>query len=204
MILVLDNKSNKEDNLAYNSQIKKALKSLNIPYIIVDKIKLIDLSKIKGVIISGSSLKLSKISKKGSFIDYDFNFYYLSKLDVPIIGMCFGCQLLNILYGGTLEDNKKYICEDISFLKYDKEYPLFKDLTTINFGYCFSDIVIPPKNMGVKKFASIKYNNKLYNVAFEFEKNKVFGTLFHPEIKTDTYIIFKNFYDICKKYNKKH
>ena len=113
MILILNNSVSKNDPLSYNNKIKSALKKLNIPHISVSKIKNINLSKILGIIITGSSIKLSRESKKGNFYKYAFNIYYLSKLKVPVLGMCFGCQLLNIIYGGSLIDNKKYICENI-------------------------------------------------------------------------------------------
>lgn len=203
MILILNNKVGKKDNLSFDKEIKISLKKLNIPFIVVDTIKLIDFKKITGIIISGSSLKLTEIFKKGNFLDFNFNLYYLSKLDVPILGLCFGCQLLNILYGGILKDNKKFICNKIIFNEYDKTNPLLKNIETTEFNYCFSDIVISAKNMNIKKIATIKYNNKFYDVGFEFEKNKIYGILFHPEINPDTYFIFKNFYNICNKYKSK-
>jgi anthranilate/para-aminobenzoate synthase component II len=127
--------------------------------------------------------------------------YYLQLLDVPVYGICFGAQLLNIIYGGTLVDNKKYICEAIPFYKYDTKFPLIKDIDTNLYNYCFSDIIIPSKKIDINILASIKINNKKYNVLFEFEKNKVYGSLFHPEINLDTQKVFYNFYNICKKYS---
>jgi anthranilate/para-aminobenzoate synthase component II len=147
-------------------------------------------------------MKLSKMSKKGSFYNYSFNVYYLSKFHVPVYGMCFGCQLLNIIYGGTLKDNKKYICEDIDFYEYEPQCPLLKNIPTTNFRYCFSDIVIPStsKTLNVHVFASIKLNKRIIDCGFEFEKNRVYGTLFHPEYHEDNQIIFYNFYQLCKRF----
>jgi GMP synthase (glutamine-hydrolysing) len=201
MILILNNKISKDDKLSYINKIKNALKKLNIPYISVSKIKNIDLSKIIGIIITGSSIKLSKESQQGNFYRYVFNIYYLKKLNVPVIGICFGCQLLNIIYGGTLVDNKKYICKNIVFDDHNKRHILYKNMNTTTLGYCFSDIVIPNNKLNIKKFSSIRYNNKIIDVAFEYEKNKIFGVLFHPELNDNTHIIFKNFYDICKNKN---
>jgi anthranilate/para-aminobenzoate synthase component II len=200
MLLILDNKVSKTDRLSYSSNVIRVLKKYNIPYIRVDKVKDIDLNKIKGIIITGSGLKLSKISKKGDYFDYGFNLYYLTRLNVPVYGLCFGCQLLNILYGGTLVDNKKYICGDYELYKFKNQNNLFDNINTNKFNFCFSDIVIPKKNFGVKVFASIKYNNKLFDCGFVFEKDRVFGTLFHPEFYNETDRIYLNFYELCQKY----
>ena len=202
MILILDNGITKDDKLSYTKHVIESMKRYKIDYKLVNKIQNIDdiKDKIKGIIITGSSMKLSKLSKKGSFDKYSFNIYYISRFNVPIYGMCFGCQLLNIIYGGKLKDNKKYICKDIDFYEYDVKCPLLKNLTTTKFCYCFSDIVIPSEKIDVNVFASIIIDNKKFDCGFEYEKNKVYGSLFHPEYHKDTQFIFKNFYEICKKW----
>ena len=205
MLLILDNGISKDDKLSYTKNLIASLNNLKIDYIIVNKIQDIDhvKNKIKGIIITGSSMKLSKLSKKGSFEKYSFNIYYMNKFDVPVYGLCFGCQLLNIIYGGKLKDNIKYVCKDIDFQDYDNKCPLLKNIKIINFGYCFSDIVIPNKNLNIHVFASIIINNnKKIGCGFEFEKNKIYGSLFHQELYNHTQVLFKNFYDICKKYQK--
>jgi len=200
MLLILDNSMYKNDELAYIKYVKKTLKKLKIPFHIVSKIENIEylFEKIKGIIITGSSLKMSHAG-----IDYpldilDFNIYYINKLNVPVYGICFGCQLLNIIFNGKLIDNKEYICEELPFYKVDKNYLLFENINTTNkFNYCFSDLVIPSKK--TISYASIKVDNKEYKVAFEFKKNKIFGTLFHPELKNDTQQVYLNFYNLCNK-----
>jgi GMP synthase-like glutamine amidotransferase len=201
MILILDNGITKDDDLSYTKHVIKAMKNCKIDYKVVNKIQNIDdEKKIKGIIITGSSMKLSKLSKKGGFDKYSFNIYYITRYNVPVYGICFGCQLLNLIYGGELKDNKNYICKDIDFYEYEPICPLFKNISTTNLHYCFSDIVIPNKKIDVKVFASIIVNNKKLGCGFEYEKGKVYGSLFHPEYHKDTQVIFKNFYDICKKW----
>jgi GMP synthase (glutamine-hydrolysing) len=200
MLLILDNRTSKTDKLSYTSRIIRLLKKNKIPYIRVDKIQDIDLQKITGIIISGSSLKLSKIIKKGNYLDYGFNLYYLTTLNVPVLGVCFGCQLLNIIYGGRLIDNKEYICEDYELYDIINQNNLFNNIsTTTKFKFCFSDIVIPKKNFGVEVFASFNYNNNIIDCGFVFEKDRVFGILFHPEFHNETNMIYNNFYELCKK-----
>mgnify|MGYP003704489919 CR=1 FL=1 len=63
MLLVLNNKVDKADRLAYTQKIYNALNKLHIPFISTNKIEDIDLSNIKGIIISGSSIKLSNPEK---------------------------------------------------------------------------------------------------------------------------------------------
>lgn len=202
MILLLDNGTTKDDKLSYTNHIVKSLNQQKITYLKVNTIRNIDkiLHKIKGIIITGSSLKLSKLSKTGHFDKYSFNMYYISRLNVPIYGICFGCQLLNIIYGGELKDNKKYLCDDYDFYKYNPNCPLFNGSTHVNYTYCFSDLVIPNKKMGVTVFSSTQIDGKLLDTGFEFEKGRVFGSLFHPECRRDTEFVYSNFYEFCKKY----
>jgi anthranilate/para-aminobenzoate synthase component II len=129
-----------------------------------------------------------------------FNIYYLNKLNVPVYGICFGCQLLNIIYGGELKDNKKYLCHDYEFYKYNKNAKLLKGIETNKFRYCFSDIVIPNRNLPIQIFSSIIVDGKIIETGFEFEKNKVFGSLFHSEYHENTDLVYVNFYELCKKY----
>ncbi len=204
MLLILDNKKNKNDKLAYIDELSKALNKLRIPFISVTKIdNNIKLHEITGVIISGSSIRFNDITENKRNKIYAFNFYYLSRLNVPIYGICFGAQLLSILYNCTIKDNKKYICGNIPFYKYDKSNILLKNVDTDNFDYCFSETIIPNKYNNINIFASIKHDNKIVDTGFEFEKNKVFGSLFHPEINDNTIILYDNFYNLCKKYKNK-
>ena len=200
MILIIDNSIGKDDKLSYTKLIIKVLKKYNIDYKRVNKIINIDKikCKIKGIIITGSSLKLSEEKSISKFL---FNLYYINELKVPIYGICFGCQLLNLIYGGKLKDNKKYICKDYKFYNYNSDNKLMKDVKrTEKFSYCFSDKIKADKR--VKVFSSIKVKDEIIETGFIFEKGIVYGTLFHPECHMETYKIYNNFNDICNNYKR--
>jgi len=201
MLLILDNRVTANDNLAFTKELMNTLDMYNIPYLNVNSVQEIDKSRIKGIIITGSSLKLSQLEKNGEFSDYGFNLYYLSILKVPVFGVCYGCQLLNILYGGKLIDNKKIICNDIDFYQFKNINHFFDHINNKTFRYCFSDLVVPSKKLDIGVFASIKVKNKILDCGFIFEKGRVFGSLFHPEFYPETTgAFYKNFYGFCKKY----
>ena len=64
------------------------------------KIKLKDInSSIKGIILSGGPLNVYQINK------YSFDKKIL-QLDVPVLGICFGHQILSKLNGGKVKQSK--------------------------------------------------------------------------------------------------
>lgn len=203
MILLINNSViNAHDNnetLKSVIELRAALRRLKIPFHEVKKVEIIDKikSKIKGIIISGSQMKLSNPDLE--FSEYAYNLYYLNELDVPVLGICFGCQLLNIIYGGSVKDMKKYFSDDA--LTYLSTCPLFASITGKEFKYNFSDLIIPNKmkigNMKAEEIGWFRMNGRKYSAAFEFEKGKIFGLLFHPEMHEWSQHIFANFYDIC-------
>jgi len=204
MILLINNENNNRP-LKSVMELKAALQRLKIPFHEVTKIENIDKikSKIKGIIISGSQMKLSDPDL--DFAEYAHNLHYLNELDVPVLGICFGCQLLNIIYGGSVKDRKKYFSEDAR--TYLTINPLFVSITGKEFKYNFSDLIIPSKmkigNMKAEEIGWFKMNGRKYPAAFEFEKGKIFGLLFHPEMHVWSQQIFANFYDICINTMKK-
>jgi GMP synthase-like glutamine amidotransferase len=175
MILLLDNSVGK-DPLSFIKSMICVFKKYKIAYVCVNKVEPIK-SKITGIIISGSS---REFSKEGT--PY-FNLHYLNKYNVPVYGICFGCQLLASIYGGIIT-HKPYLCNDYLTLP-----------TMVQYHYCFSDHIDLPQCA----VEHIVVKGKKIHTGFVFKKD-VYGTIYHPEYYKDTDSVLLDFYKLCKKY----
>lgn len=197
MLLLINNSKPNLADLHYMKYIRKSLKRNSIDFVETKKIE--DISpKIKGIIISGSPLLLSKPI---SLEDYGYILHYLLQYpNIPVLGICFGCQLLSMICSGfTLEHQSKFLCEKTE-VKIETTHPLFySENDIIECQFCFSDLIIPNKKINnSREIAWFHYKNKKIPCAFEFSNHK-YGTLFHPEYFENTNFIINNFYKICTR-----
>ena len=120
------------------------------------------------------------------------------KLNIPILGICYGMQLISKEFGGqVIKSSKKEFGDSIFKLK--KTSPLFENINTKiahNVWMSHSDKVNSlPKNF---KVIGESTNSKV--AAFENKFLNIFAIQFHPEV-THTSVgkkILKNFVKICK------
>jgi len=157
-------------------------------------LKLNDYKKIKGIILSGgpstvTKSKFQNVSKE------------IFKKKIPILGICYGLQLISKLFGGKIKPSRRKREFGRTFLHENR-----KSLLTTNYfnskkkkvvWMSHEDAVVKiPKNF--KIIASTK-ESKL--TIIENTKAKIYGVQFHPEVThTDSgKQIFKNFlFKICK------
>lgn len=196
MLLLINNSKPNLADLHYMKYIRKTLKNYNINFVETKKIEDISV-KINGIIISGSPLLLSKPIL---LEDYGYILHYLVKYpNIPVLGICFGCQLLSMICSGfTLEHQSRYLCEKTD-VHIETNHPLFHGSSTnkIEGQFCFSDLIIPNKKINnTREIAWFKYKNKKMPCSFDFSNHK-YGTLFHPEYFENTQFIIRNFYNIC-------
>lgn len=205
MILLIDN-STDGNRLSFIVQVRHTLRNLSIPFVETKRVDYDLLTKmkrrIKGIILSGSPMMLQKdtISK------YNYDIFYMLNLNVPILGICFGSQLLTIINGGTLKPIHRFICDPLP-TKIEKNSFLFDNVTLYNKGemylkFCFSGLPVKPRRKSAEVLASIMINGKRHPIAFQYGE-QVFCILGHPEIEAGTHVIYKNFYNFCKKYSDK-
>ena len=223
MLLLINNTVKSNTAVSSVPKLKLALRTLNMGFYEVKGLKIHPevfdpmgpiFRNITGIIISGSSLKLTQIGTDIS--KYVHILHYLRAFQhVPVLGICFGAQLLLTLYGGALVDNRKYTSRAVP-IQVLKTHKLFRQgnirtaktpqrrvgsegvqvapsSNTIIASFNFSDIpIIPPSTRKVKPIAWATGNTTSLAVAYEFERGRVYGCLFHPELNPDTYYIIKN------------
>ncbi len=149
------------------------------------------LKKPKGIILSG-----------GPFSVYKKNSPKLSskifKLKIPILGICYGMQLISLIFGGKI---KKSI-----YKEYGKSNFIINDTENL----LFSDI--PKKSIvWMSHFDEVKYIPNEFKIigkttycniaAITHIKKKIFAVQFHPEVENTVFgkNILKNFLiKICK------
>lgn len=205
MILIVTN----EINLDAINNIKKIysyLRSANIPFMTIRKCDpaITKRTDITGIIIPGSSgnmrISLDKIQPK-----LELELYYLFHFPkVPVLGICHGSQFLMVYYGGSLIQYDTYLKGELS-TEFDlKAHMLFEGCEKIqDTHFHFHDLPIiddshsaaTAETKHIKEIAWFTFrDNTRRACAFEFEKDRVFGLLFHPEARDDSHIIIHNFY----------
>ena len=182
------------------NNVIKALSARNIPYKITRKCdpQIIRRKDIRGIIIPGTNH--FRILPNEIQPELDLELYYLHHFpNIPVLGLCHGCQFLTVYYGGQL-------------MKYDAFWPGSKevelDLTAANLFHGedkiqhlmvhFRDLPLAPKTgTGVREIAWFREfrDGRRHACAFEFVKDRVYGFMFHPEAKKETHAILYNFYD---------
>ena len=158
--------------------------------------KLKDYNNIKGLIFSGgpstvTATKFETVSKE------------IFKKKIPILGICYGLQLIAKLLGGKIKPSKKRREFGRAFLFKKKDSLLTKKYLNKRKAVWMSheDAVVKlPKNF--KMVASTK-DSKL--TIIENTQDKIYGVQFHPEVThTDNgKQIFKNFLFLICKIRKK-
>ena len=161
-----------------------------IPSSGLQKIK--EYKNIKGIILSGGPSTVTK-NKYQSIPKHIF------QKKIPILGICYGLQLIAKLFGGKIKPSKKKREFGRAYLFNKKKSLLTKNFfnTSQTVWMSHEDAVVKiPKNF--KTIASTK-DSKF--TIIENAKDKIYGVQFHPEIThtKNGKKIFSNFlFKICK------
>ena len=115
---------------------------------------------------------------------------------IPILGICYGDQLIGKLLGGKIESPvvREYGKTEVEF---DTKSPLFDGIPQRSVCWMSHTDHISLLPQGFKKIA---WSRSCENAAMGDEKRKIYGVQFHPEVKHTEYgtKILQNFlYNVC-------
>ena len=151
-----------------------------------------DFNSIRGIILSGGPSTVTKEKFERVPIE-------IFSKKIPILGICYGLQLIAKLYGGKIKSSKRKREFGRAFIFKKRHSELtknfFKNKSSVWMSHEDAVVKLP------KNFQVIAYTKDSRLTIIENKKKKIYGVQFHPEIThTDNgKQIFKNFlFSICK------
>ena len=150
---------------------------------------------IKGIILSGGPSTVTKDTFQ-SIPREIFN------KNIPILGICYGLQLISKIYGGKIKSSKK------KRIWKSNHFQRSRSLLTRNFFNKNKSVWMSHEDAVVKlpkNFKIIAYTKDSKLTIIENSKKKIYGVQFHPEVThTDNgKQLFKNFLFLICKVKKK-
>jgi len=198
MILIVNN-SKDLYKATMTPKLLNLLNSWDIKYIIINKKQ--DFKKIKNPCINAT---IKGIILTGGPLCITDNIYYNDIIknitalhlfpDIPILGICFGFQVITDVYGGSIGKLKSH---NLGFKKVNLKtsvMALFENLKEVStFFFSHNDEIsqVPPN------FNAFISGNIV--ISIEHKEKHIFGVQFHPEGSSDGHLIIKNFiFNFCK------
>lgn len=149
-----------------------------------------DITVFDGIIISGAPILLTEVDTA----PYLAAFSWIRNYDKPLLGICFGHQVLGMVHGAFVsrqrEDRDWQTIESYAdspiFDKLPREFEMMED-------HC--ECVSIPKG-----FQLLAGSDACVNEAMQHESKPFFGVQFHPETSGNQgFLLIENFVDICLK-----
>lgn len=150
-----------------------------------------DLNNKKGIIISGAPLLITEMD----LTPYLEKVSWIKTIKIPVLGICFGHQLIGISFGAFGSRMKED--RDWQTIEVYEVCPLFEKLPTeikMMEDHCES-ISIPAG------FELVASSDTCVNEAMQHKILPIFGVQFHPEVSGNHgRILFENFTKLAEKY----
>ncbi|KRY09791.1 GMP synthase [glutamine-hydrolyzing] [Trichinella patagoniensis] len=128
------------------------------------------IDKYKAIIITGGPFSVNDVNAPRC----DSGIF---KLGIPVLGICYGFQLINKVFGGTVE-RKSYREDGQDFVEIDVTCPLFKNLAATELA-----LLTHGDSIGAvaPSFTVVAKSRNLV-AAISNEQKRIFGVQFHPEV----------------------
>lgn len=153
--------------------------------------------------------------KRASHLRWNWckDLFFNSDKNIPVFAICYGFQVINCLFGGTLKQNiqkEEFHKDCMSKIEIDKNSKLYRALGGENIitGKCYhtqglKDI---PEEFGV--VARTPKDQMPHGIEWKGDDRKILAVLWHPELMQDStgqfestnFGVFKNFVGQCEEY----
>ena len=175
----------------YNQLIARRVRDNNVfaeilPY--TTPLEVIKANNYKGIIFTGGPNSV-----------YDMSSPHYTKeildLGIPVLGICYGCQLIAWMLGGKVETAP--VSEYGKIELHAKESPLFKDVPESSVVWMSHTdyIAVPPSGFDI-----IGFTNDCPCAAMQNTKQNIYAVQFHPEVTHSEYgkqILHNFLYNVC-------
>lgn len=162
-------------------QISEVLTKKGIANKIVseNEFSLDEIQNSSALILSGSPVLLSEIPGK-EYAEYLIKYDFVKSISVPVLGICFGHQLLGILHGGRIGkctpdrdwQTIKQVNKHELFSVFDSEFQMKQDHQ--------EHVTVPPH------FIHLATSSICENEAMCHPQKKMISVQFHPEVSDET------------------
>jgi len=150
----------------------------------------LDFSTINGIILSGGPDSVT-------VNDHNTIDSHILDMKIPILGICYGAQLIIKLKFGTVLTHHDKL-SGWKTLMIDTNSPLYRNLYHEIYVYCKHDDIITcvPDEFKITSY----HCGKKVIMSFENEESKIYGVQYHPGVldSKEGEIIIINFVSICR------
>ncbi len=149
----------------------------------------IDFSQYSGVVITGASILLAE--DDGTHVK---NFEFLKNIKIPVLGICFGHQVMGMVYGVEIESGE--MIDKMETINIKKSDGLLEGVTGKSFFQkAHSEFITVPN-----EFDLLAMSDSCSNEVMKYKTKDIYGVQFHPEVSGEAgKIIFDNFLKMTKR-----
>lgn len=175
----------------YNHRIHRTLHYLKIPSELVSNTLSVNeiLEKYpRGLVLGGGP----SLDRAGNCRDY------IKKIDLPILGICLGHQLIAQAFGGEVSTAETQSYAQIELEIFDED-DIFRGLSPKMKVWASHKDEVKKMPAG---FDVLAQSSICEVEAMKHHQKPIYGIQFHPEVyhTENGSQVFKNFYEVCKKY----
>jgi GMP synthase (glutamine-hydrolysing) len=186
MILIVNNTRGAKGS--YYPKVIDYFRSRRIPHAVVDSLAAlgrVDQKAVRGIVLTGSPLMVNADDMGAHPEQFLLNIRVLEDYGVPVMGICFGCQLLNQLYGGKVKRMGSLFHRDA----------LLSGVMPVRFSLHY---VIDKVAPSFETIASASIRGHQVPAFIKHRTLPIYGCLFHPEVYEETRAAFLDrFMRVC-------